>query len=300
MFIVLGLLCVGIAAGYLLRHAPICGGLERSISYTIFVMLFVFGISIGANRALLRDLGEFGAQAALLAVCGVAGSLLASYIAYRLFIRKGLRDVYRRVLARARAAVAFFPAIRADRTSRLEPRRERGIGRYVPAHPPIRLVAALIHHRRHLGVLRGCQPVAKLVECLRLHGGGERIRVLFPLVRAHHAIERGVRGRGDRFALRRDRPVSEYHPGDAGAVRRSALRGVVRKVRAGFRGGHQLHGCLLARHQPLFREECRADRDHPRNRAGGQRSVAYLVLLWITGWVYHLFSYLCYFIVKVN
>jgi len=52
-------------------------------------MLFIFGMSIGANRALLEHIGPFGVQVVVLAVCGVAGILVASYIACRLFSKKG-------------------------------------------------------------------------------------------------------------------------------------------------------------------------------------------------------------------
>lgn len=85
MFIILGLLGLGISVGYLCRHVPAFKGLEHSISYTIFTMLFIFGITIGANQSLLNNIGEFG----ILAICGVLGSLVASFIAYKLFIKKG-------------------------------------------------------------------------------------------------------------------------------------------------------------------------------------------------------------------
>ena len=78
-----------IRSGYLCRHVPAFKGLEHSISYTIFAMLFIFGITIGANQSLLNNIGEFGIQAAILAICGVLGSLVASFIAYKLFIKKG-------------------------------------------------------------------------------------------------------------------------------------------------------------------------------------------------------------------
>ena len=42
MFIILGLLGLGISVGYLCRHVPAFKGLEHSISYTIFAMLFIF------------------------------------------------------------------------------------------------------------------------------------------------------------------------------------------------------------------------------------------------------------------
>ena len=78
-----------LSVGYLCRHVPAFKGLEHSISYTIFAMLFIFGITIGANQSLLNNIGEFGIQAAILAICGVLGSLVASFIAYKLFIKKG-------------------------------------------------------------------------------------------------------------------------------------------------------------------------------------------------------------------
>ena len=90
MFIILGLLGLGISVGYFMPDtSPLFKGLEHSISYTIFAMLFIFGITIGANQSLLNNIGEFGIQAAILAICGVLGSLVASFIAYKLFIKKG-------------------------------------------------------------------------------------------------------------------------------------------------------------------------------------------------------------------
>ena len=76
MFVVLGLLCAGIGVGCFLGRASLCKKLERSISYTIFAMLFIFGMSIGANKSLLADIGQFGVQA------------VTSYFAYCLFAKK--------------------------------------------------------------------------------------------------------------------------------------------------------------------------------------------------------------------
>ena len=55
-------------------------------------MLFVFGVTIGANKTLVDNIGDFGLQAALLAVCGVLGSLLASYLAFKVLSGKGGND----------------------------------------------------------------------------------------------------------------------------------------------------------------------------------------------------------------
>lgn len=51
-------------------------------------MLFVFGVSIGANHELMDNLGRYGTHAVILALFGVAGSLLSSYLACRIMYKK--------------------------------------------------------------------------------------------------------------------------------------------------------------------------------------------------------------------
>jgi len=89
MVMILCLLCIGIGIGYLCRRVYILRKLESTISYTIFIMLFIFGITIGADKNIINNIGNFGLQAVLLAVCGVLGSLFASYLAYRILSKKG-------------------------------------------------------------------------------------------------------------------------------------------------------------------------------------------------------------------
>ena len=62
---------------------------EATISYTIFIMLFIFGITIGADKNIINNIGNFGLQAVLLSVCSVLGSLFASSLAYRILSKKG-------------------------------------------------------------------------------------------------------------------------------------------------------------------------------------------------------------------
>lgn len=92
MFYVLLLLMAGIATGYLFRRVKVLHKVEKTISLTIFCMLFVFGVSIGSNDELIGNLGKFGYQAVILAVVGTVGSLCASCLVYRLLFRKGGSD----------------------------------------------------------------------------------------------------------------------------------------------------------------------------------------------------------------
>lgn len=85
----LSILFVGSIIGFLFRKVRVFKKLDKSISYTIWVMLFVFGISIGSNKSLMSSVGDLGFQAFIMAACGVLGSVLAALLAYRfLFNRK--------------------------------------------------------------------------------------------------------------------------------------------------------------------------------------------------------------------
>lgn len=52
-------------------------------------MLFILGISVGSNNLIVSNLGRFSGQAALLACFSVLGSIIAAWLVYYLFFRKG-------------------------------------------------------------------------------------------------------------------------------------------------------------------------------------------------------------------
>ena len=85
MFKILGLMILGIIIGYGLRRISFLRKVEVSISYTVFLLLFVLGVTIGSNRLIVDNLFSFGWQAALLALSATVGSILASWIVLRLF-----------------------------------------------------------------------------------------------------------------------------------------------------------------------------------------------------------------------
>ena len=89
MFTILFLLCVSIGLGYLLRKVSFFQHLEKTIPYTIFLMLFVLGLFIGSNDTTMSQFEKYGYHAAILAVLGVLGSLFVSYLAYRILCRRG-------------------------------------------------------------------------------------------------------------------------------------------------------------------------------------------------------------------
>ena len=87
MFNVLILMLLGIASGYAFRNVGLLKNIDKGVSATVLLMLFVFGVTIGADDELTGNLGHYGIHAAILALFGTVGSLLAAYLAYRLTVR---------------------------------------------------------------------------------------------------------------------------------------------------------------------------------------------------------------------
>ena len=86
MFSIISTMFLGIGIGYVLRNWTI---LQKTISLTIFLLLFILGVSIGSNSLIVNNLGKFGKQAIILAISGVLGSLIAARLVLQLFFKKG-------------------------------------------------------------------------------------------------------------------------------------------------------------------------------------------------------------------
>ena len=78
---------IGIAFGYLLRKKNILRKLSKPIGYTIYLLLFLLGISVGSNREIIENLPALGGQALLLAFAGTLGSVLAAWIIYKFIFK---------------------------------------------------------------------------------------------------------------------------------------------------------------------------------------------------------------------
>ena len=79
----------GIICGYLFRKKTILQKLGKPINYTIYLLLFFLGISVGGNKEIINNLPTLGGQALLLAFAGTLGSVLAAWVVYRFFFKKG-------------------------------------------------------------------------------------------------------------------------------------------------------------------------------------------------------------------
>ncbi len=88
MFKIIGMMFVGVGIGYALRKVRAVNVVGKTIPLTIYALLCLLGITVGANSYLVSHLGDFGGQALLLAVLGLAGSMAAT-VALSRWTRKG-------------------------------------------------------------------------------------------------------------------------------------------------------------------------------------------------------------------
>lgn len=89
MFSIVFTMLAGMLIGHFLRDGKRLEKIEKSTSVTIFVLLFVLGLSVGSNSVITSNLGRLGWQAAVLAILGMSGSVIAARVVTRLFFRKG-------------------------------------------------------------------------------------------------------------------------------------------------------------------------------------------------------------------
>ena len=90
MFKVLFITFSGIGLGYLFRKAAWTALLEKSISYTIWLLLLFFGLQVGANELVVNNLDTLGLQAFAIAVVGSLGSCVFAWALGKWVFRRGV------------------------------------------------------------------------------------------------------------------------------------------------------------------------------------------------------------------
>jgi len=94
MFTVLSITFSGIAIGYLMRKVSWLGILQKSITYTIWLLLFFFGLQVGANELVISNLDTLGLKALVIAVAGALGSCVVAWLLFKtVFGKEGFPDV---------------------------------------------------------------------------------------------------------------------------------------------------------------------------------------------------------------
>jgi len=88
MWIILGLMTVGMVIGAILRHnEKIIKRVNVLITWSIFALLFLLGIAVGLNDELVKNLDSLGIYALVITIASILGSVILSWIVYHYFFR---------------------------------------------------------------------------------------------------------------------------------------------------------------------------------------------------------------------
>jgi uncharacterized membrane protein YbjE (DUF340 family) len=88
MITVIALLIAGILVGFLLRnHRRIIVLSAKLTDAAIFLLLFFLGVSVGMNQQVVSNFRNIGLQAVVITLLATLGSVLVTYLFYRLFFR---------------------------------------------------------------------------------------------------------------------------------------------------------------------------------------------------------------------
>lgn len=88
MFIVIAFIFMGILVGYCVRRRN-TNWLSRSITLLVWVLLFLMGIEVGANRHIMQSLPTLGVEALVMAVMATLGSCVGAWMLWKYINRRG-------------------------------------------------------------------------------------------------------------------------------------------------------------------------------------------------------------------
>lgn len=89
MFIVIGIMLSCLSLGYFLRNRArgVLDLFSGGTMITIYALLFVMGLELGADRAVAANILSIGWEALLISLSATLGSVLAAWVVFRLFFR---------------------------------------------------------------------------------------------------------------------------------------------------------------------------------------------------------------------
>ena len=87
MFIIIGIMLTGMLIGYLLRSKRLTW-IHKIITLLIWVLLFLLGIDVGGNEAIVKGLHTLGIEAAIITLAAVIGSFLCAWGLWNLLYNK--------------------------------------------------------------------------------------------------------------------------------------------------------------------------------------------------------------------
>ncbi len=87
MLIVIGLMVSGIILGYIFREKNL-KWVQKAITWAIFALLFLLGLSVGTNDQIMNNLDTIGMDAVIITLGAVIGSVLCAWGIYKFYFSK--------------------------------------------------------------------------------------------------------------------------------------------------------------------------------------------------------------------
>ena len=86
MFTVIGLMLAGMLAGYVLRRKRLAL-IQPAITVLIWALLYLLGVEVGGNEAIINSLHTLGMEAAVITIGGTLGSVTAALLLWKALAR---------------------------------------------------------------------------------------------------------------------------------------------------------------------------------------------------------------------
>jgi uncharacterized membrane protein YbjE (DUF340 family) len=88
MVTVVSIMAVGIVIGYLIRNKNLLIKInDKFIMWAIYLLLFILGVTIGANEIIMKNLPTLGLKALAISIGGVLGSIGLGWLTYVRFFK---------------------------------------------------------------------------------------------------------------------------------------------------------------------------------------------------------------------
>ncbi|MCT4586609.1 MAG: lysine exporter LysO family protein [Carboxylicivirga sp.] len=87
-YIVIALFAIGIGIGWFLRDKEKTRkNIDTAVTWSVYLLLFLLGISVGVNKDIINNFSQIGYQAFWLTFGAVAGSVLIAWGVYHFFFK---------------------------------------------------------------------------------------------------------------------------------------------------------------------------------------------------------------------
>lgn len=88
MLTVVLIMMAGVVLGYFLRKRKRLAAInDKFITYAIYLLLLLLGISIGSNKTIVANLPVLGVKALVVTIGAMVGSILLALLTYNLFFK---------------------------------------------------------------------------------------------------------------------------------------------------------------------------------------------------------------------